>query len=212
MAEAAPLQLKAITQKRVHKLLRKGELEQLYAVLIRPVAEGKEPPDSATAAVVPGSDHPRIRALLDEFKGSVFGEPKPGERALRCSARVRSTRVWKVVGGSMREGSSGVTTRRAARAAGVQRQLAVDRWSVQPTKDERLSARFPAAPRVTYPCGIDWHTHLYQRHPCVWCALSLRARYARWRLSHPPRSRLALVPRPQLVGRHLRCGQRRRWV
>ena len=73
--EAAPLQLKAIAQKRVCKLLRKGQIEQLYAVIFRPTAqEGK----TADEGAVPGSEHPQIRALLDEFRNSVFGEPKPG--------------------------------------------------------------------------------------------------------------------------------------
>ena len=76
-AEAAPLQLKTIAQKRVCKLLRKREVAELYAVLIRPA---EEPGGTAEAPnVVPlGGDNPRVRALLDEFKDTVFGEPKPG--------------------------------------------------------------------------------------------------------------------------------------
>jgi hypothetical protein len=76
-AEAAPLQLKTIAQKQVCKLMRKGQVEQLYAVLIRPA---DQPDGDGTAAdVVPlGSDEPRVQALLDEFRGTVFGEPKPG--------------------------------------------------------------------------------------------------------------------------------------
>ena len=75
--EAAPLQLKAIAQRRVCKLLRKGQVEQLYAVLIRPAAEPGGP-GVATDVVPLGGDEPRVRALLDEFRDTVFGEPKPG--------------------------------------------------------------------------------------------------------------------------------------
>ena len=76
-AEAAPLQLKAIAQRRVCRLLRRGQVEQLYAVLLRPAAEagGK---DTAADGVPLGGDDPRVRALLDEFRSTVFGEPKPG--------------------------------------------------------------------------------------------------------------------------------------
>ena len=72
-AEVAPLQLKTITQKGVRKLMRRGKIEELYAVLIKPAetSEGKEQPPL-------GSDHPLIRPLLAEFEGTVFGEPKPG--------------------------------------------------------------------------------------------------------------------------------------
>jgi hypothetical protein len=73
-AEAAPLQLKAIAQKRVCKLLRRGQLEELYAVLIRPAEESAT--ESETA--VPGSEHPAVKALIQEFMPTVFGEPKAG--------------------------------------------------------------------------------------------------------------------------------------
>ena len=80
--EAAPLQLKAIAQKRVCKLLRKGDIAEMYAVLLRRAPdEGTDEGKKATAdasAAVPGSDHPLIVPLLAEFKDSVFGEPKPG--------------------------------------------------------------------------------------------------------------------------------------
>jgi RNase H-like domain found in reverse transcriptase/Reverse transcriptase (RNA-dependent DNA polymerase)/Integrase zinc binding domain/Chromo (CHRromatin Organisation MOdifier) domain len=72
-AEAAALQLKAITQRRACRLMRRGQVEQLYAVLIKPATDG------ATPEVEPrGSDHPRVKQLMDEFRGSVLGEPKPG--------------------------------------------------------------------------------------------------------------------------------------
>lgn len=76
-AEAAPLQLKAIAQKRVCKLMRRGQVEQLYAVLIRPAAEAGDKEKSAEEPP-PGSEHPRVKALLAEFRDSVFGEPKAG--------------------------------------------------------------------------------------------------------------------------------------
>ncbi|MDR3444320.1 reverse transcriptase family protein, partial [Dyella sp.] len=75
-AEAAPLQLKAITQRRVCKLMRQGQIEQLYAVIMKPVANEGKPASDTTA--VPGSDHPLIKPLLGEFGSSVFGEPKAG--------------------------------------------------------------------------------------------------------------------------------------
>lgn len=77
VAEAAPLQLKAIAQRRVCRLMRKGQVEQLYAVLIRPAAEAGDK-GAATEVVPLGSDDPRVKPLLIEFKNSVFGEPKPG--------------------------------------------------------------------------------------------------------------------------------------
>ena len=75
--EAAPLQLKTIAQKRVCKLMRRRQVEQLYAVLIRPAAEasGKE---KKTEGPPPGSEHPRVKTLLAEFRDSVFGEPRAG--------------------------------------------------------------------------------------------------------------------------------------
>ena len=76
-AEVAPLQLKAIAQKRVCRLMRRGQIEQLYAVLIRPAGEAGG--NKADAEQPPlGSEHPRVKALLAEFRSSVFGEPKPG--------------------------------------------------------------------------------------------------------------------------------------
>lgn len=75
--EAAPLQLKAITQKRVCKLIRQGKVEQLYAVLIRS-ADGEADAEVKGEAPVPGSNHPLILPLLAEFKSTVFGEPAPG--------------------------------------------------------------------------------------------------------------------------------------
>lgn len=74
-AEAAPLQLKAIAQKRVCKLMRKGEITELYAVLIQSANTAKV--DSVEKRP-PGAEHPRIKALLQEFASSVLGEPKPG--------------------------------------------------------------------------------------------------------------------------------------
>ena len=77
--QAAPLQLRAIAQKRVCRLLRKGNVAEMYAVLLRRADEendGKKAADASTA--VPGSEHPLIAPLLAEFKDSVFGEPKPG--------------------------------------------------------------------------------------------------------------------------------------
>ena len=72
--EAAPLQLKAITQKNVRKLMRRGQVGQLYAVIARPIAGN----DATAATAVPGSDHPLIKPLLGEFAKTVFGEPKAG--------------------------------------------------------------------------------------------------------------------------------------
>ena len=74
--EAAPLQLTAIKQKRVCKLLRKGSVAGLYAVMIRSAADGGGV--AAVEKVVPGSDHPLVAPLLKEFGSTVFGEPKPG--------------------------------------------------------------------------------------------------------------------------------------
>ena len=76
-AEAAPLQLKTIAQRRVRKLMRRGQVGQLYAVLIRP-AEEKAGKNADEGKPPPGSERPRVRSLLDEFRGSVFGEPKAG--------------------------------------------------------------------------------------------------------------------------------------
>lgn len=75
VAEAAPLQLQAITQRAAHKMVKKGVVEGLYAVVFKPV---KEEEGVEEEGQVPGSDHPRIRALLSEFKDTVFGEPKAG--------------------------------------------------------------------------------------------------------------------------------------
>jgi hypothetical protein len=79
--EAAPLQLKAIAQKRVCRLLRKGNVAEMYAVLLRNAADGDKQPapgDAPAEKAVPGSDHPLIAPLLKEFASTVFGEPKPG--------------------------------------------------------------------------------------------------------------------------------------
>jgi hypothetical protein len=76
--EAAPLQLKAISQKRVCKLMRSRQIEQLYAVLVRPAGAAESEPGTKAEQPVPGSEHPRIKPLLIEFKDSVFGEPKVG--------------------------------------------------------------------------------------------------------------------------------------
>lgn len=73
--QAAPLQLKSITQKRVRKLMRQKQIEQLYAVLIRPTEDSAA---KSEVTVVPGSELPRVKMLLDEFKDTVFAEPKPG--------------------------------------------------------------------------------------------------------------------------------------
>jgi hypothetical protein len=75
---AAPLQIHTITQRRARKLIRQGRTgEQLYAVLIKSAA-----PDPALSndaePPVPGSEHSRVKALLDEFRSDVFGDPKPG--------------------------------------------------------------------------------------------------------------------------------------
>jgi hypothetical protein len=75
--EAAPLQLKAIAQKRVCKLMRKGEIEQLYAVICRPARSEAGAGSAEAAEAVAGTEHAGVRALLDEFK-DVFSEPKPG--------------------------------------------------------------------------------------------------------------------------------------
>jgi hypothetical protein len=77
--EAAPLQLKAIAQKRVCRLLRKGSVAEMYAVMLRSTADdGKETGCAPAEKAVPGSDHPLIVPLLKEFASTVFGEPKPG--------------------------------------------------------------------------------------------------------------------------------------
>jgi hypothetical protein len=74
--EAAPLQLKAISQKGACKLMRRKQVEQLYAVLVRPTGDDASAP---TAEVIPlGGDNPLVQPLLDEFRSTVFSEPKPG--------------------------------------------------------------------------------------------------------------------------------------
>ena len=74
--EAAPLQLTAIAQKKVCKLMRRSQVEELYAVLCKPTDE-KASENGADKPPI-GSDNPRIRSLMNEFKSTVFGEPKPG--------------------------------------------------------------------------------------------------------------------------------------
>ena len=74
--EAAPLQLKAISQKSACKLLRHGQVDSLYAVLLHPEEENSELPGQEKAP--PGSEQPPVRALLEEFRSDVFGEPKAG--------------------------------------------------------------------------------------------------------------------------------------
>ncbi|MDD2978257.1 reverse transcriptase domain-containing protein, partial [Aquabacterium sp.] len=83
-AHAVPLQLKTISAKRVCKLKRQGKIEQLFAVLIKPkTADGTTdtvvvPLDEADGTLPLGMEDPAVRALFEEFRGSVFGEPKPG--------------------------------------------------------------------------------------------------------------------------------------
>ena len=79
-AEAAPLQLKAISRKAVYKLARKGQAEEMFLVRFRAVDEGgkREPP--ATGAHQEekpplGSEHPRVAALLEKYRRTApFGE------------------------------------------------------------------------------------------------------------------------------------------
>ncbi len=78
-AQAAPLHLQAITQRRLGKMVRHGEVAQMYAILSRPAEEEGIPGSAAAAEAVPlGADDPRIAALIREFGPSVFAEPKPG--------------------------------------------------------------------------------------------------------------------------------------
>lgn len=77
-AQAAPLQLKAIQQKKVCKLMRRGQVEQLYGVLIRDTESPDAVESSAPEAPPLGSDHPKVKALLAEFSSSVLSEPKAG--------------------------------------------------------------------------------------------------------------------------------------
>jgi hypothetical protein len=77
--EAAPLQLKAIAQKRVCRLMRRGDVAEMYAVLLRNTTDDdKESAAGPAEKTVPGSEHPLIAPLLKEFASTVFGEPKPG--------------------------------------------------------------------------------------------------------------------------------------
>jgi hypothetical protein len=79
--EAAPLQLKAIAQKRVCRLMRKGNIAEMYAVLLRNASDDDKKPalgNTTAEKPVPGSEHPLIVPLLQEFASTVFGEPKPG--------------------------------------------------------------------------------------------------------------------------------------
>lgn len=76
-AKAAPVHLKAIVQRRLCKLMRRGQVEELYAVLVKPLADADTGKAAADKPPL-GSDDPRVARLLAEFKGSVFGEPRPG--------------------------------------------------------------------------------------------------------------------------------------
>jgi len=91
--EAAPLQLKAIAQKRVCRLMRKGNVAEMYAVLLRNAADDdKEAAAAPAEKAVPGSEHPLIAPLLKEFASTVFGEPKPGvppKRGVEHSIRLK---------------------------------------------------------------------------------------------------------------------------
>jgi hypothetical protein len=80
-AEAAPLQLKTITGRSVGKMLRsrKREFADLFAVLIKPADEpGGAAKADSIEKVPPGADNPRVKAILEKYKNTVLGEPKPG--------------------------------------------------------------------------------------------------------------------------------------
>jgi hypothetical protein len=86
--EAAPLRLQTITQRGACRLQRHKQIDRMYMILMRPVAEtlaqvadgGNKPAGSKPAADTPaaGGEHPRIVPLLKEFCPTVFGMPKPG--------------------------------------------------------------------------------------------------------------------------------------
>ena len=74
----APLQMTAITERTLARMSRRGDIAQLHAVFIRPQKDAGQSP-TVTVKSIPGSDNPRIKALLDEFAASVFpDEPPPG--------------------------------------------------------------------------------------------------------------------------------------
>ena len=75
----APLRLTAISERTLTRMARKGDIAQLHAVFVRPQKDSAAQPEVIVKKVVPGSDDPRIKALLDEFAASVFpDEPPPG--------------------------------------------------------------------------------------------------------------------------------------
>jgi len=86
--EAAPLRLQTITPKGACRLQRRKQIDRMYMILMRPVAEtlalvaegGNKPVGSEPAADTPaaGGEHPRIVPLLREFGSTVFGTPRPG--------------------------------------------------------------------------------------------------------------------------------------
>ena len=86
--EAAPLRLQTITRRGACRLQRHKQIDRMYMILMRPVAEtlaqiadgGNNPAGSKPAADTPaaGGEHPRIVPLLKEFGPTVFGMPKPG--------------------------------------------------------------------------------------------------------------------------------------
>jgi RNase H-like domain found in reverse transcriptase/Reverse transcriptase (RNA-dependent DNA polymerase)/Integrase zinc binding domain len=75
----APLRMTAISERTLTRMGQKGDIAQLHAVFVRPTKGENERPAVDVAKVVPGSDDPRIKALLEEFGATVFpDEPPPG--------------------------------------------------------------------------------------------------------------------------------------
>ena len=88
-AEAAPLRLQVISQRAACRLQRRGLVQQMYLVAMRPAAEtlaqaqtadsGGKPAGAAAAdAPAAGGDHPRMVPIIQEYRSTVFGTPKPG--------------------------------------------------------------------------------------------------------------------------------------
>jgi hypothetical protein len=74
-AEAAPLQLQAISQRAVCRAMRQGRVEELFLVTFQGGTKDAAP-EAKTEPV--GCNDPRVRALMGEFGSTVFADPKPG--------------------------------------------------------------------------------------------------------------------------------------
>ena len=73
----APMKLTFISERALSRMARDGDIAQLHAVFIRPQKDGTGPPPTDTVKSVPGSDDPRVKALLDEFSAAVFPDEPP---------------------------------------------------------------------------------------------------------------------------------------